>query len=156
MRLIGVLIFNALMVLVLFTAEAQKSAKLPNNLPVLYWAEGIETAETLKQQGIEMIAAPPEKVAAWRNAGFRVIAISERELERREKLLVPRTAGRANVASATTRPWIDANGWRFTRKPTGKFYYDLSQNARNRVGLAVAETFAYSADAVLKIDPAEL
>ena len=156
MKLIGVLIFNALIVCGLVPAEPPGAPKLAQHLPVLYWTEGIETAATLKRHGIEMIAAPPEKAAAWRNAGFRVVAIAERELDGRQKLLVPRIAGRANVASATSRPWIDANGWRFARKPAGKFYYDLAQNARNRTQLAVAEAFAYKADAVLKIDPSEL
>ncbi|MGH9939509.1 MAG: hypothetical protein ACREAM_24985, partial [Blastocatellia bacterium] len=57
------------------------------------------------------------------------------------------------VASATRRPWIDANGWRFVRNPAGKFYYDLPQG---KAAMAIAEAFAYKADAILKIDPADL
>jgi hypothetical protein len=78
---------------------------------------------------------------------------SAAELRRREKLLTPGVARRAaNVASATRRPWLDANGWRFLRRPAGKFYYELP---RGRATLAAAETFAYNADAVLKIDPVD-
>lgn len=73
-------------------------------------------------------------------------------LQSREKLLVPRLAGRANVASATSRPWLDANGWRFLRNPPGKFYYELPAG---KAALAAAEAFVYNADALLKIDPAE-
>lgn len=134
-------------------AEAQGNAAGPQKLPLIYWAGGIETAESLKQAGIEQIAAPPDKAEAWRKAGFKVLTAGQAEFERREKLLTPRVAGRADVASATRRPWIDANGWRFTRNPAGKFYYDLPQG---KAAMAIAEAFAYNADAVLKIDPADL
>src|SRR5205085_7854874 len=73
-------------------------------------------------------------------------------LQNREKLLVPRLAGRANVASATSRPWLDANGWRFLRNPQGKFYYELPAG---KAALAAAEAFVYNADVLLKIDPAD-
>jgi len=125
----------------------------PRTVPTIYWTGGIETAESLKQAGIEQIAASPDKAEAWRKAGFKVVAVGQAEFERREKLLAPRIAGRANVASATRRPWIDANGWRFVRSPAGKFYYDLPQG---KAAMAIAEAFAYKADAILKIDPADL
>jgi hypothetical protein len=57
------------------------------------------------------------------------------------------------VASATRRPWIDANGWRFARNPAGEFYYDLPQG---KAAMAIAEAFAYNANAILKVDPADL
>jgi hypothetical protein len=125
-------------------------------LPLLYWERGIETAPALKRAGIEQIAAPPSKLDEWRKAGFDVIALSPQDLARREKLLVPRVVGRANVASATSRPWIDSNGWRFIRRPAGKFYYDLVEKGAGQATLAIAEAFAYQADAILKIDPADL
>jgi hypothetical protein len=121
--------------------------------PIIYWQEGIETAKSLKQVGIEQIATPADKAEAWVKAGFKVVAVSPAEFERREKLATPRVAGRANVASATRRPWIDANGWRFVRNPAGKFYYELP---RGKAAIAIAEAFAYRADAILKIDPADL
>ena len=125
-------------------------------LPLLYWVQGIETAPALKQAGINQIAAPPAKLDEWRKAGFDVLALSQQALARREKLLVPRVAGRADVASATRRPWIDSNGWRFVRRPTGKFYYDLTEREAGQATLAIAEAFAYQADAILKIGPADL
>jgi hypothetical protein len=66
------------------------------------------------------------------------------DLERREKLLVPRVGGRADVASATRRPWIDSNGWRFVRKPSRKFFCDLSEKGGGQAVLAIAEAFAVS------------
>lgn len=136
-----------------FTAEAQRSAEATHRLPVIYWAQGIETAPTLKQAGIEQIATSPDKADEWRKAGFNAMALNQVELERREKLAVPRIAGRADVASATRRPWIDANGWRFVRNPVGKFYYQLPAG---KAALAAVESYAYQADAILKIDPADL
>jgi hypothetical protein len=129
------------------------AAAVPAAAPLIYWTAGIETAESLKQAGIELIAAPADKAEAWRNAGFKVVAVNSAELNRREKLLTPRVAGRANVASATRRPWVDANGWRFVRNPAGKFYYELPQG---KAAMAIAEAFAYKADAILKIDPTNL
>jgi hypothetical protein len=120
---------------------------------LIYWEGGIETAESLKQVGIEQIATAPNKSEAWRKAGFKVVAVSQAELNRRKKLPTPRVAGRSNVASATRRPWIDANGWRFVRSPSGKFYYDLP---KGKAAMALAEVFAYKAAAILKIDPADL
>ena len=92
-------------------AETQKSAEDARKLPLIYWPGGIESADSLKQAGVDRFAAPPEKAAAWRKAGFKVVAVSQAELGRREKLLTPRVAGRSNVAAATQRPWIDSNGW---------------------------------------------
>ena len=123
---------------------------------VVYWTQGIETAPTLKQADVEQIAVPPDKVDEWLKAGFHVLALSQQELEQRQKLLVPRTAGRADVASATRRPWIDSNGWRFVRESAGKFYYDLTEKGLGQAALAAAEASAYQADAILKIDPADL
>src|SRR5262249_14163550 len=39
------------------------------------------------------------------------------------------------------------------RNPVGRFYYDLP---RGKATMALAEAFAYKADAILKIDPADL
>ncbi|HQR31759.1 MAG TPA: hypothetical protein PLK30_03410 [Blastocatellia bacterium] len=122
-------------------------------LPLLFWQGGLETAPALKQAGIERIAVTPEKADEWRKAGFEVVPMTEAELKSREKLLVPGANGRPGLAAATGRPWVDANGWHFTRNPAGKFYYELP---KGRAALAAAECFAYNGDAVLKIDPADL
>jgi hypothetical protein len=135
------------------TGEARQAAGQSRRLPLIYWAGKIESADALKQAGIERFASPPENAAAWRKAGFQVVEISQADLERRVKLSTPRVAGRANVAAATQRPWIDSNGWRFARESAGKFYYDLPQG---KAALAMAEAFVYGADAILKIDPADL
>ena len=56
---------------------------------------------------------------------------------------------RPNEASATTAPWIDANGWRILRAPGKRYYYDVRDNA---VALAAAEAFVYGASAVVHTD----
>jgi hypothetical protein len=134
-------------------AEPHGMEDSPRRLPYLYWSHGIEAAQALKQAGIKEICVPDDEAEAWRAAGFKTLTNSYLRIEQREKLLVPGIVRRANIASPTSRPWIDANGWRFMRDPVGKFYYELPPG---KGGLAAAEAFAYRADAVLKIDRADL
>lgn len=122
-------------------------------LPLLYWPHGIDRAPALRQAGIEQICVPSEQAAEWNTAGFKATPLSQAELEARTRLLTPRIAPRSGVASPTRSPWIDANGWLIERRSAGRFYYDLPPG---RAALAAAEAFAYGADAVLKVDPADL
>ncbi len=122
-------------------------------LPLLYWPHGIDRAPALRQAGIEQISVPPEQAAEWTQAGFITTPLSPAELTARTKLLTPRTAPRSGVASPTRAPWLDANGWLIERHHADRFYYDLPPG---RAALAAAEAFAYDADAVLKIDPADV
>ncbi|QQS47072.1 MAG: hypothetical protein IPM66_24935 [Acidobacteriota bacterium] len=144
----------ALLLLALaFTQAARTRLETEPGIPLIYWTAGIETAASLKATGIDRIAVPADQAPAWRESGLRVIPILPGELARRTKLAVPRIAGRSNVASATRRPWIDANGWNFIRHPSGSFLYELPQG---RALLAAAEAHAYAADALLEIDPADV
>jgi hypothetical protein len=79
-------------------------------------------------------------------------ALSDAELASREALSSPGVTARAGLASPTRSPWIVANGWRITRHPKAKYRYDLPAGTG---ALAAAEAFAYGADALLKIDPAD-
>lgn len=123
------------------------------SLPLLYWQQGAETAPQLKQAGIEQIAVAPEKYDEWRTTGLAITKITELEINGRTRLLVPGVQRRVNVASPTRAPWIDANGWRLTRKPAAQYFYEVPAG---RASLAVAEAFAYGIDAVLKIDPSDM
>jgi hypothetical protein len=97
--------------------------------------------------------AQPNRDAPRRLPAIASPAQSDTELRKRERLLTPGVSRRApQVASATRRPWLDANGWRMLRRPATEFYYILPPG---RAVLAAAEAFAYHADAVLKIDPAD-
>lgn len=122
-------------------------------LPCLYWTQGVDSAATLKAAGIERVCVAPERAEAWRSAGFSAVTLSEGDLSLRETLLAPGIKARADRASATRSPWVDANGWRFLRDPAGQYAYDLPAG---RAALAAAEAYAYGADAVLKADPADL
>jgi hypothetical protein len=122
-------------------------------LPSLYWAQPIETAPAMKQAGIERLCVPAEAAAAWTAAGFTVVPFGEKDRSERTKLAAPGLRSRAEVASASVRPWIFANGWRFLRKPDGRYWGDVPAG---KAALAAAEAFAYGADAVLAIDPADL
>jgi hypothetical protein len=123
------------------------------SLPTLYWPHGVERAQDLKAAGIEHVTVPPDQADTWRKAGFAVTELSAADLASRETLLPPGIVARANVASPTRSPWASANGWRALRNPGGKYVYDLPAGS---AALAAAEAFAYGADAVLKIDPADL
>lgn len=65
------------------------------------------------------------------------------------KLPPPRVQYRADEASASTTPWIDANGWQILRKPDKHYLYNVPGNA---AALAAAEAFAYGAKAVIHTD----
>ena len=122
-------------------------------LPSLYWTQPIETAPALRQAGIERLCVPAEAAAAWRAAGFTVVPLGEKERSERTRLQAPGLRSRAEVASATVRPWVNANGWRYQRAPEGRYWGDVPAG---KAALAAAEAFAYGADTVLAIDPADL
>ncbi len=122
-------------------------------LPALFWNGGPDTAAALRHAGIKQFCAPPARIAGWKQAGFSATPMTEEELDRRIKLSPPGIDRKVMVASATTAPWVDANGWRFRRKPQGEFYYEASPGTG---ALAAAESFAFGANAVLKLAPADL
>jgi hypothetical protein len=122
-------------------------------LPCLYWTGTVESAGTLEKAGIHRVCVAPGQASAWEKAGFAVVPLGEGELSLREALAAPGIRARADRASPTRTPWVDANGWRFRRAPAGQFAYDLPAG---KAALAAAEAYVYDADAVLKIDPADL
>jgi hypothetical protein len=115
--------------------------------------QGVESRAMLEAAAIKRICVTPERADAWRAAGFTVIPLTEAELASREALPSPGITPRAGLASPTRSPWIVANGWRFTRHPGTKYVYTVPAG---KAALAAAEVVAYGADAVLKIDPADL
>jgi len=123
------------------------------SLPCVYWTQGIETRATLEAAAIKRLCVAPERADSWRAAGFTVTPLSAAELASREALPSPGIAPRAGLASPTRSPWIVASGWRFTRHPGAKYVYDVPAG---KAALAAAEAFAYGADAVLRIDPADV
>jgi hypothetical protein len=121
--------------------------------PCLYWTQGPESRAALEKAGIKRVCVAPEQVDAWRAAGFPVNPITSAELASREMLPPPGVTPRAGLASPTRSPWIVANGWRFSRHPQSKYVYEVPSG---KAALAAAESYAYGADVVLKIDPADV
>jgi hypothetical protein len=121
--------------------------------PCIYWTDGIDSRGTLQAAGVKQICVEPGQVEAWRAAGFQATAISDSERAAREVLTVPGIGQRAGVASPPRAPWVNANGWRFIRKPDGKYVYNVPVG---KAGMAAAEAYAYGADALLEIDSEDL
>jgi hypothetical protein len=67
-----------------------------------------------------------------------------------ETVRPPRMEMRMNVASATSTPWVDANGWRYLRGLKKALYAKLPPGA---APIAAAEAFAYGVDAILEPAP---
>jgi len=122
-------------------------------LPVLFWDQPTTTAEDLRRAGIATLRVPQERVAEWGRAGFDASPLTQEERSRRVTLKAPGIAARADLASATRRPWIDANGWRYLRRPGARYFVTAPQGA---AVLAAAEAFAHGADVVLAIDASDL
>jgi hypothetical protein len=119
----------------------------------VYWTQGIESRTKLEAAGVTQLCVPVDQVETWRAAGLQIRPVSDAELASREALPAPGVTARAGVASPTRSPWIVANGWRFTRHPATKYVYNVPAG---KAALAAAEAFAYGADAVLKIDAADI
>ncbi len=123
------------------------------SLPCVYWTQGIESRPRLQAAAITRICVSPDQVEGWRDTGIDATPVTDAELTAREALPVPGIAAHADVASPTRAPWIVANGWRVQRQPSAKYVYEAPAGTG---ALVTAEAFAYGADAVLKIDPADL
>lgn len=118
--------------------------------PVLYWPQPVDTAPALRAAGITRPCVPADAVADWRAAGFEAAPC---EAGGRTVLKTLGLAGRADVAAPTQRPWINANGWRFLRRPADRYWIATPVG---RAALAAAEAFAYGVDAVVAVEPSDL
>jgi hypothetical protein len=123
------------------------------SVPCVYWTQGISSRPALEAAGVTNLCVPGDQADLWRAAGVRVVAISDAELSARVELPTPGVTARPGVASPTRAPWIVANGWRIARQPAARFSYAPAPGA---AALAAAEAYAYGADAIMRIDPADL
>jgi hypothetical protein len=119
-------------------------------LPWLYWDQGAATADAVKQAGIDRLYVPAEQETAWKAAGFNARAFDAAKFV---KLPAPGVEYRADVATATNVPWVDANGWRFERGRSRAYYYDVPWR---KAALAAAEAYAYGIEAVIHLEPRDL
>jgi hypothetical protein len=65
------------------------------------------------------------------------------------KLPKPGVQYRTDLASASSRPWVNANGWCLQRGGSHPFYYEVTGET---TALAAAEAFAYQRDAAIHTD----
>ncbi len=121
-------------------------------LPGLYWDQPPATADALKKAGIQRVYVPADAEDAWHKLGFTAAAFDPQR-KNVVKLEAPGVQYRPNVASATTSPWVDANGWRLQRSSADLYYYELPAG---KAALAAAESYAYARDAVERIPSEDL
>jgi hypothetical protein len=119
-------------------------------IPLIWWQQGPDSASRLQQAGLSQVCLAPEVASAWSGVAGAPPACSGAA---RTKLPAPRIDRKIAVASATTSPWIVANGWRFLRSPGGSF---LSEAPAGSTVLAMSEAFAYRADVAVKIADSDL
>ena len=122
-------------------------------LPVIFWNQGPETAVALKQNGIEKVLVPAERLQAWKSTGLVVRGITTAEWSGLEEALAPGVDRQVQVASATRSPYLIANGWRFIKNRSAKYRYSLPAG---KAALAAAESYAYSANTTLQVATADL
>lgn len=120
-------------------------------LPTLFWDGAADTAPALRDAGIHQIVVPAAQLATWKDATG--IAAEAADLQAAVKVMAPLVNYRMDEASATRAPWVVANGWRFIRRPQGRFYYDVTGK---QAALAAAEAFCYGANAMIRTDAAGL
>ncbi len=99
-----------------------------------------------------LLAQGSDNTTTWTVGTVTATTVPPADFKSREALQPPGIVPRAGLASPTRVPWINANGWRFRRNHAAKFAYDVPAG---KGALAAAEAFAYGADAVVKIDPAD-
>jgi len=122
-------------------------------LPIVFWDQGPQTAVALKQNGIQQVLVPAERLQAWKATGLVVREITTAEWSALEEASAPGVDRQVQVASATRSPYLIANGWRFIRNRSAKYRYTLPAG---KSALAAAESYAYGADAALQVQTADL
>jgi hypothetical protein len=122
-------------------------------LPMIFWDQGPETAVSLKQNGIEQVLVPAERLQAWKATGLVVRGITTAEWGALEEASAPGVDRQVQVASATRSPYLIANGWHFIRNRSAKYRYALPAG---KAALAAAESYAYGADTALQVATADL
>jgi len=116
-------------------------------VPVLFWDAAPDSAPALHDAGVKAILVPAARLAAWKDVAG--IAATEADPQGAVKLVAPNVNYRMNEASATTSPWIVANGWKFIRRPQARYYYDVPGR---QAALAAAEAFTYGVNAMVRTD----
>jgi len=120
-------------------------------LPSLFWDAAPGTAPALQDAGIAHVLVPRSRLASWK--GVPGITAQAADPESAVKLLPPTVNYRMQEATASSAPWIVANGWKMIRRPEDHYYYDVTGK---QAALAAAEAFAYAVNAMIHTDAAGL
>lgn len=116
-------------------------------IPVLFWQDGRGDAPEIRNAGLTHIAIPSDQAAEWKQ--IQGISAEPVDAGKTVKLQAPGVALRIDEASASRKPWVSSNGWKFLRQPTAKFYYDAGPET---APLAAAEAFCFGGDALIHTD----
>jgi hypothetical protein len=120
-------------------------------LPGLLWDEPPTSVGVLREAGITSIYVPAEGYNAWKLAGQ--FAAQPADIRDAVKLPAPGVQYRTNVASATSAPWLVANGWRFLRDTRTRFLYEAQGT---QAALAAAEAFCFGGSVLVHANRAGL
>jgi hypothetical protein len=115
--------------------------------PMLLWDRGPETAPDLKSAGIDRIAVPSGTETSWGQADW--LKVRPVDVSALVKLLTPGVEYRINEASASTVPWLNANGWRLQREPSAQYLYEVHGRS---AALAAAEAAVYGGTTFIHAD----
>jgi hypothetical protein len=114
-------------------------------LPGLFWKYDANTSEQVKSANLPRVYVADGAVAEWRKHSVEVE--SALALKSYVRVPAPTAQMRVDVASATSVPWIEANGWRFLRGVNKAVYENVPAG---RGALSAAEAYAYGVDAVIE------
>jgi hypothetical protein len=116
-------------------------------IPVLFWRDGAGDAPEIREAGLTHIAVPSDQSGEWKR--IQDISADAVDAGKAVKLQAPGVALQIDEASASRKPWVSSNGWKFVRQPKAKFYYDVDAGT---APLAAAEAFCFGADALIHTD----
>lgn len=120
-------------------------------VPALFWDAAPDTAQALRDAGIQQIVVPAARLASWKAVDG--ITVEAADPQGAVKVQAPTVNYRINEATATRAPWVVANGWRMIRRPKVRYYYEAPGKP---AALAAAEAFCYGAEALIHTDAAGL
>ncbi len=103
-----------------------------------------DPAPGLTDTGVDCVFIPAARAEAWKGQCAHILD------ESTPKLPAPGVRYRMNEARASSAPWVDTNGARFSRATTGKF---LIGSADGKAALAAAEAHAFGAEVIVNAAP---
>jgi len=107
-----------------------------------------DPSPAIKEAGIDCVSIPAARAAAW--SGQCATAVDPSTLA---KLPAPGVRYRMNEARASSAPWVDSNGARYSRGVSGKAIIAAGDG---KAALAAAEAHAFGADVLVTAGPKDI